>query len=127
MYGYSRADLAVTRFCTSLHIRAAMHQMEEFDKSPRDAIETSGDKAVQFIRRAAHGTVILRSPNKILVATTQALRPYRRLVHFGFHSGYKAGKKGIGAAIRELTAWSKSTVGLMRTNRHWSHLQMHWD
>jgi hypothetical protein len=102
MYGYRRPDLAVTRFYTSAGIRHAMGQMEEFDASLRAAIEAGGDRAVQFIRRAADGTIVPCSPNKILVATTQALRPYKRILPVGFQSGYKTGKTGIGQAIDAL-------------------------
>ncbi len=102
MYGYRRDDLAVTRFYTAPHIRAAMRRMEEFDMSLRGAIEAGGDQAVQFIRRAADGSVIPCSPNKILVATTQSLRPNKRLLPIGFQSGYRTGKKGIGATIEAL-------------------------
>ena len=104
MYGYRRSELAVTRFYTSPHIRAAMQQMEEFDASLRSAIEAGGDRAVQFIRSAANGSVIPCSPNKILVATTQSLRPFRRIVPVGFQSGYKTGENGIGTQIDELDA-----------------------
>ena len=71
MYGYRRVDLAVTRFYTSRAIRYAMTQMEEFDVSLRAAIESGGDQAVQFIRKAEDGSVVPCSPNKILIATTQ--------------------------------------------------------
>lgn len=102
MYGYRRMDLAVTRFYTSNMIRYAMGQMEEFDSSLRAAIESGGDHAVQFIRKAADGTVVPCSPNKILVATTQTLKPYKRILPIGFQTGYRTGANGIGNAIKAL-------------------------
>lgn len=102
MYGYRRADIAVTRFHTSNAIRYAMAQMEEFDVSLRSAIEAGGDRAVQFIRKAADGSIVPCSPNKILVATTQSLRPYRRILPIGFQSGYRTGANGIGRRIEML-------------------------
>jgi len=102
MYGYRRPDLAVTRFYTSAGIRHAMGQMEEFDSSLRAAIEAGGDRAVQFIRRANDGTIVPCSPNKILVAATQVIRPHKRILPVGFQSGYKTGKDGIGVAIEAL-------------------------
>ena len=102
MYGYRRPDLAVTRFYTSAGIRHAMGQMEEFDTSLRSAIEAGGDRAVQFIRKAADGSIVPCSPNKILVATTQAIRPHKRILPVGFQSGYKTGKEGIGQVIEVL-------------------------
>jgi hypothetical protein len=99
MYGYRRAELAVTRFYTSTPIRHAMAQMEEFDSSLRGAIEAGGDRGVQFIRKASDGTVIPCSPNKILVATTQVLRPMKRILPIGFQTGYRTGSNGIGEII----------------------------
>ena len=102
MYGYRRQDLPVTRFYTSRAIRFAMSQMEEFDVSLRSAIEAGGNKAVQFIRTAANGSIVPCNPNKILVATTQTLRPHKRILPIGFQSGYKTGANGIGKAIETL-------------------------
>lgn len=104
MYGYRRADLAVTRFHTSKAIRHAMSQMEEFDVSLRSAIESGGDKAVQFIRKAADGSIIPCSPNKILVATTQTLRPHKRILPIGFQTFHRTGANGIGKAIEQIDA-----------------------
>ena len=89
MYGYRREDLAVTRFYTSAYIRQAMSEMEIFDSSLRTAIEDGGDQGVQFIRQSASGKIVPCSPNKILVATTQTLRPFRRLLPIGFQSDFK--------------------------------------
>ncbi|WP_215764623.1 Z1 domain-containing protein [Gluconobacter sp. P1D12_c] len=104
MYGYRRDNLAVTRFYTSQSIRAAMQQMEEFDSTLRKAIETGADKSVQFIRQGKDGTIVPCSPNKILVSTTQTLRPYKRLLPIGFQTGYRTGVKGIGKTIEHLDA-----------------------
>jgi Z1 domain/Type III restriction enzyme, res subunit len=102
MYGYRRPDLAVTRFYTSPAIRFAMAQMEEFDQSLRAAIEAGGDRAVQFIRKAADGRIVPCSPNKILVATTQTLRPGKRILPIGFQTHYRTGAHGIGKRIEKL-------------------------
>jgi hypothetical protein len=102
MYGYRREDLAVTRFYTSRAIRYAMTQMEEFDASLRAAIEAGGDRAVQFIRKAEDGSVVPCSPNKILIATTQTLRPHKRILPIGFQTGYRTGANGIGEIIQAL-------------------------
>ena len=102
MYGYRRPDLAVTRFYTSKAIRFAMAQMEEFDASLRAAIDAGGDRAVQFIRKAEDGSIVPCSPNKILVATTQTLRPYKRILPIGFQTGYRTGAHGIGKIIEDI-------------------------
>ncbi len=102
MYGYRRADLAVTRFSTSRAIRHAMSQMEEFDAALRAAIEDGGDKAVQFIRKAADGSVVPCSPNKILVATTQTIRPHKRILPIGFQTGHRTGANGIGKVVEAI-------------------------
>lgn len=99
MYGYRREDLAVTRFFTSRRIRNAMAEMEAFDSALRTAIESGGNQEVQFIRKAANGNIIPCSPNKILVASTQTLRPFRRLLPIGFQSGYKT---HIAATVHEI-------------------------
>lgn len=102
MYGYRRPDLAVTRFYTSPIIRAAMFEMEEFDSSLRAAIEAGGNQAIQFIRRSQQGHIVPCSPNKILVATTQTLRPFRRILPIGFQTGYATGANGIAKHIAAL-------------------------
>jgi hypothetical protein len=106
MYGYRRPDISVTRFYTSPAIRFAMFQMEEFDSTLRGAFEAakaSGtDAPVQFIGRAGDGSVIPCSPNKILVATTQTLRPYKRLLPIGFQTYHRTGQNGIGKTIEGL-------------------------
>lgn len=104
MYGYRRNELAVTRFYTSRAIRYAMTQMEEFDVSLRAAIEAGGDRAVQFIRKAADGSIVPCSPNKILVATTQTLRPHKRILPIGFQSGYRTGANAIGKIVDAIDA-----------------------
>ena len=102
MYGYRRRELGVTRFYTSKAIRHAMRQMEEFDQSLRDAIEAGGDRAVQFIRKGSDGTIVPCSPNKILVATTQTLKPYKRILPIGFQTFYRTGANGIGKCIEAI-------------------------
>lgn len=102
MYGYRRQDLGATRFYTAPSIRFAMQQMEDFDAALRAAIEAGGDQAVQFIRKAADGSVIPCSPNKILIANTMTLKPGKRLVPIGFQSGYRTGKHGIASTIDAL-------------------------
>lgn len=109
MYGYRRAELAVTRFYTSAAIRHTMAQMEEFDAALRAAIEAGGDRAVQFIRKAEDGSIVPCSPNKILIATTQTLRPGKRILPIGFQTGYRTGAHGIGQAIEAID----SKVGLL--------------
>ena len=79
-----------------------MSQMEEFDASLRAAIEAGGDKAVQFIRKAANGSIVPCSPNKILVATTQTLRPHKRILPIGFQTGFKTGGTAIGKIVEAL-------------------------
>ena len=102
MFGYRRGELAVTRFYTSTSIRHAMSQMEDFDSSLRAAIEAGGDRAVQFIRKASDGTIVPCSPNKILIASTQTLRPNKRILPFGFQTGYRTGANGIGKIVQEI-------------------------
>lgn len=111
MYGYRQQDLPVTRFYTTPYIRSAMFEMEEFDSSLRAAIESGGDQSVQFIRQAENGGIVPCSPNKILVATTQALRPYRRLLPIGFQTDYKT---RIGKVVQEIDEIVEKTCGFER-------------
>ena len=111
MYGYRRADLAVTRFYTSFVIRSAMSQMEEFDSALRGAIEAGGDQAVQFIRRSQSGQIVPCNPGKILVSTTRTLGPYKRILPIGFQSGYRTGATGIGATIDALDVLVEELCG----------------
>jgi hypothetical protein len=66
------------------------------------AVEAGGDGAIQFIRKAANGSIVPCSPNKILIATTQTLRPYKRILPVGFQSGYRTGADGIGTTVKAL-------------------------
>ncbi|MEX2122787.1 MAG: Z1 domain-containing protein [Woeseia sp.] len=116
MYGYRRNELAVTRFYTSKAIRYAMTQMEDFDASLRAAIEAGGDRAVQFIRKAADGSIVPCSPNKILVATTQTLRPHKRILPIGFQTGYRTGSNGIGKIIESIDFKVSSLCGFQAEN-----------
>jgi hypothetical protein len=111
MYGYRRPDIAVTRFYTSKAIRYAMTQMEEFDASLRATVEAGGDRAIQFIRKAANGSIVPCSPNKILIATTQTLRPYKRILPVGFQSGYRTGADGIGTTVKALDTQIEALCG----------------
>jgi hypothetical protein len=111
MYGYRRPDIAVTRFYTSKAIRYAMTQMEEFDASLRATVEAGGDGAIQFIRKSANGSIVPCNPNKILIATTQTLRPFKRILPVGFQSGYRTGADGIGTAIRALDSEIEALCG----------------
>ncbi|WP_045046534.1 Z1 domain-containing protein [Rouxiella chamberiensis] len=111
MYGYRRAELAVTRFYTSQSIHATMKQMEEFDSTLREAIETGGDKTVQFIRKAKDGTIVPCSPNKILVSTTQTLRPFKRILPIGFQTGYRTGANGIEKVIEKIDSEVEKLIG----------------
>lgn len=102
MYGYRRSELAVTRFYTSRSIRNGMILMEEFDTTLRDTIAAGGDKTIQFIRKSSDGRIVPCSPNKILVSSSQTLKPYKRLLPIGFQSGFKTGKCGIEGKILSL-------------------------
>ncbi len=103
MYGYRRDDIAVTRFYTSAIIRNRMFEMEAFDTALRDAIEAAeehgGDASVQFIRRSANGSVVPCSPNKILISSVRALKPFRRILPIGFQSRYRSYIGGTIAAL----------------------------
>ncbi|RKG83775.1 Z1 domain-containing protein [Corallococcus terminator] len=118
MYGYRRPDLAVTRFYTSSGIRRAMFQMEEFDQILRDAILSGatdgGSNVVQFIRQAGDGSIVPCSPSKILLSSTQTLRPFKRLLPIGFQSGYRTGANAIAPVVSALDAEIEQLCGFDR-------------
>jgi len=102
MFGYRRPLLLVTRFYTSRPIRHTMARMEEFDASLRERIASGGDGAIQFIRKSDDGTIIPCSPNRILVARTQTLKPLRRVLPIGFQTFTRTGRNGIGEIVEGL-------------------------
>ena len=102
MYGFrAREDVAVTRFYTAPAIYAAMRRMQESDNALRRALTASCDQSVIFIQKAYDGTVIPCSPNKILLSDVTTIRPHKRLLPFGFQSGYKS---YIAATVAEIDA-----------------------
>ena len=66
-----------------------MANMEVFDSSLRSVIEAGGDAGVQFIRREEDGSIVPCSPNKILIASTQTLRPKCRIIPVGSQTDFK--------------------------------------
>lgn len=82
MYGYrSIKDLCVTRFYTSAKIYSAMKKMHYIDSSLRDAfMRGQQNDGVVFLEVDKTGQVRLCAPNKILISSTETIRPYRRLL-----------------------------------------------
>jgi len=90
MFGFRPIeDLAVTRFYTTAKIYEAMHRMHDIDSALRDSIEEGGTRGVYFIQKDPMGIIKPCNPNKIILATTTTLKPYKRLLPIGFQSGYK--------------------------------------
>lgn len=111
MYGYRRDHLPVTRFYTSQYLWYAMADMEDFDSSLRDAIVSGGDREVQFIRQSENGRIVPCSPNRILVADTQTIRPGKRLVPFGFQTRDASGARGVNAIVAKIDQWVRDRCG----------------
>jgi len=90
MYGArSSKDMSVTRLYTSNRIYNALISMHEFDSALRDAFENgihNGDNSVVFVERDAHGTIRPCAPNKILITSTQTIRPHSRFLPVGFQT-----------------------------------------
>lgn len=91
MYGARpAADLAVTRFYTSMKIFETMRKINEFDEALRDAfLSGSHDKGVYFIRKDIENRLVPCSPNKILLSKIVTLQPGKRLLPIGFQTDYK--------------------------------------
>jgi hypothetical protein len=92
MYGArSMDDMAVTRFYTSANIYTAMRKMHEFDSLLREAFEKgiNNDKVI-FVERDPNGTVVPCAPNKILITSTETLKPFKRFLPVGFQTKPKS-------------------------------------
>ncbi len=113
MYG-SRPpeDLAITRFYTTQLIYDSMRRINEMDTAMREAIE-SGHQDVVFLHSDQTGRVIPCSPNKILASTTITLRPFSRVLPFGFQSGLKNHTKKTMEELDNLIGLSNSEGDLM--------------
>lgn len=89
-------DLAATRFYTANIIHAVMTRINEFDSGLREEFEKGGQNAsVIFIYKDPKDRIVPCSPNKIRLSTTTTLRPYKRMLPYGFQTGYKTKVKLI--------------------------------
>ncbi len=88
MYGYrSIKDLSVTRFYTSANIYNAMKKMHYIDSSLREAfMKGQHEDGVIFLEVDKTGQVRHCAPNKILISSTETIRPYRRLLPRGMQT-----------------------------------------
>lgn len=85
MYG-SRPpeDLAVTRFYTTTAIYSIMSMIHQFDCALREAFERGHDSGVVFLHVDPQRRLRPCNPNRILLSSVIALRPYGRLIPVGF-------------------------------------------
>lgn len=96
-------DLSVTRFYTALPIYNAMNRISEFDGALRDEFEKLGqDAGVVFIYKDQNNRIIPCSPNKIKLSATTTLRPYKRMLPYGFQTKPKSRGEYILRTIDEL-------------------------
>lgn len=91
MYGArSKDDISVTRLYTSNVIYRAMMRMHQFDSALREAFEKGiheqGADSVIFIERDENGRIRPCSPNKILITSTETIRPFNRFLPVGFQT-----------------------------------------
>jgi hypothetical protein len=92
MYGArSMDDMAVTRFYTSAKIYKAMRTMHEFDSLLRQAFEQgiNNDKVI-FVERDHGGNIVPCSPSKILITSTETIKPFKRFLPIGFQTKPKS-------------------------------------
>ena len=96
MFGFRPIeDLTVTRFYTARPIYDAMRRMHESDVALRKEIQANPESPVVFIQRDPAGRVVSCSPNKIRMSTTTTLRPFKRLLPFGFQTDYATRTKPV--------------------------------
>ena len=88
MYGTrAQKDLCVTRFYTSARIYAAMKRMHDFDSGLREAFERGEhEDGVVFLLKDESGRVRSCAPNKILISSTETIRPYKRFLPRGMQT-----------------------------------------
>lgn len=88
MYGArSSKDMAVTRLYTSNRIYNALFSMHTFDTALRIAFENgTHNDGVIFVERDAQGVIRPCAPNKILITSTQTIRPHSRFLPVGFQT-----------------------------------------
>jgi hypothetical protein len=104
MYGNRKEeDLAVTRFYTANHIHEVMKRINEFDSALREEFEKGGQEAgIVFIYRDTNNRIMPCSPNKILLSATTTLKPYKRMLPYGFQTDYKTNIKEFLDSIDQL-------------------------
>ncbi len=104
MYGArSKQDISVTRFYTSSRIYDAMKKMHQFDTALREAFEKGQHKdGVVFLEKDTSGSVKICAPNKILISSTETIRPYRRLLPRGMQTVSATKMTSIASQIEQL-------------------------
>lgn len=106
MYGYrAMKDISVTRLYTSNRIYRALKTMHEFDTALREAFERGinrGDDGVIFIERDNTGTIRPCAPNKILITSTETIRPFGRYLPIGFQTKARTTIQSIVNQVNEI-------------------------
>lgn len=106
MYGArSMKDMVVTRLYTSNRIYRTLHTIHTFDSSLRESFERGvhqGDDSVVFIERDNSGNIKPCAPNKILITSTQTIRPFTRFLPIGFQTKARTHIQRTIAQIEEL-------------------------
>jgi len=112
MYGYrSIKDLCVTRFYTSANIYSAMKKMHYIDSSLREAfMKGQQEDGVIFLLVDETGQVKHCAPNKILISSTETIRPYRRLLPRGMQTRSPSYVKTKNCDIENILGKYTSTI-----------------
>jgi hypothetical protein len=99
----AKEDLSVTRFYTALPIYNAMNRINDFDCALRDEFDKLGhDAGVVFIYKDPNNRILPCSPNKIKLSATTTLRPYKRMLPYGFQTKPKGRAQEIMKTLDEL-------------------------
>lgn len=101
MYGARpRADLAVTRFYTSLAVFSRLQQINSLENALREAFENGAhEDGVVFIQNDARGAVVPCAPSKISLSDVVAVRPGEVLLPNGFDT---IAQKALSKQVREI-------------------------
>lgn len=99
----AQEDLSVTRFYTAQPIYQAMNHINEFDSALRDEFGKFGNEAgIVFIYKDPSNVIIPCSPNKIKLSATVTLKPYKRMLPYGFQIKPKKRTQDILSTLDEL-------------------------
>lgn len=112
MYGArNESDITVTRLYTSDRIYDALKKMHFFDSTLGEAFERGEhDNGVIFLETDSKGLIRPCAPNKILITSTEVIKPHGRYLPIGFQTKSKTSiQKTVSNIHERLTSFSNNS------------------